>query len=475
MKTRLSLFFAILATVAVSLAPAPAASQYWEYGPDTGFQFFRFDGIYFPDTGLVYFLGGRLADDTTDGSVWSFDPETGTYTDTGVDLPLPVSNYTLNILQDSTGKGIYLVSGRLGNSSYTHAVQVYYPATNTAVQRPGADDWPTPPRIPGGVVEHGNKLYVFGGTRASDSWDFAQTWVFDPSLASGSRWSQLVGVNLTQSRGFIYACVVDGYAYAIGGEHYSALDTLAATTRTERLNLSNTAALWDNASVADLSTDDGTGEGRAFGFDSGAGHPLAGHIVIAGGGQWPSEWANCSDYSVAANTWSTFPSLVEARRDFASAFVPSADGGTMWVFGGRRWTDSNVLTTSERYVIAPPVPQGLDVTVNHTTLAAGDTFTVDVAVQPLTATFDAWGCIFGPGASAYSFTLGNPTSLRSGTDPLVQDIPGLPAVYTTRLLEMTIPPGVGGEYTVVVELVPANLDPLIPIEGYADEVDVTVH
>jgi hypothetical protein len=76
---------------------------------------------------------------------------------------------------------------------------------------------------------------------------------------------------------------------------------------------------------------------------------------------------------------------------------------------------------------------------------------------------------------AYSFTLGNPTALRSGTDPLATNIPGLAAPYTTRLLEMAIPPGVAGEYTVVVELCPAGLDPLIPIEGYEDAVDVTVH
>jgi len=470
MKARISLLLAVSAALAVSLAPTPAVSQYWECGPDTGFQFFRFDGIYFPDTGLVYFLGGKLSDSTTDGSIWSFDPETDTYADTGVDLPIPVSNYTLNILEDSTGTGIYLVGGRLEDGNLTHEVQVYYPATNTAVQLVG-DDWTATQRIPGGVVEYGNKLYVFGGLRSADFSNFSTTWVFNPSLAVGHKWTQLVGVDLTQARGYIYTCVVDGYAYAIGGDYYLAGD-LTASFRAERLNLSNTAAGWDNASVAELNL---TGEGRAFGFDSAAGHPLAGHIIVAGGGQWPLEWANCSDYTVADTTWATFPSLVEARRDFAGAFVPSADGGTMWVFGGRRWSDSHILTTSERYVIAPPVPQGLDVTVNHTTLAAGNTFTVDVAVQPLTATFDAWGCIFGPGPVAYSFTLGNPTALRSGTDPLATNIAGLAAPYTTRLLEMTIPPGVGGDYTVVVELCPAGLDPLIPIAGYMDAVDVTVH
>lgn len=132
-----------------------------------------------------------------------------------------------------------------------------------------------------------------------------------------------------------------------------------------------------------------------------------------------------------------------------------------------------LLENCIEYLLAPP-PAPLSLTLNTSTPAIGSTLTVDVVVQPLTQNFDAWGCIFGPGASAYSFVLGNPTALRPGTDPLVQNIPGLPAAYNTRLLNMTIPPGVSGVYTLVVELVPADLDPLIPIEGYVSVQTVTV-
>jgi len=134
-----------------------------------------------------------------------------------------------------------------------------------------------------------------------------------------------------------------------------------------------------------------------------------------------------------------------------------------------------LLENCIEYLFAPAPTPALSVTCSSLTPATGETFTVDVAVEPLTQTFDAWGCIFGPGHSAYSFTLGNPTALRSGTDPLVTNIPGLPAAYTTRLLSMTIPSGVAGEYTVVVELIPAGLDPVVPIEGCAAVKDVTVH
>jgi hypothetical protein len=132
-----------------------------------------------------------------------------------------------------------------------------------------------------------------------------------------------------------------------------------------------------------------------------------------------------------------------------------------------------LLENCIEYLLAPP-PAPLSLTLNSLTPAIGSTLTIDVAVQPLTQAFDAWGCIFGPGASAYSFTLGNPTALRPGTSPLVRNIPGLPAAYNIRLLNMTIPPGVSGVYTVVVELTPAGLDPVIPIEGYVSVKTVTV-
>ena len=124
----------------------------------------------------------------------------------------------------------------------------------------------------------------------------------------------------------------------------------------------------------------------------------------------------------------------------------------------------------------PPTPTpALSVTCSSLTPAAGDTFTVDVVVQPITQKFDAWGCIFGPGPSAHSFTLGKPTALQRGTHPLVRNVPKLSAAYTARLLNLTIPRRASGEYTVVVELVPAGFDPLVPIEGYAAVTDVTVH
>ena len=169
-----------------------------------------------------------------------------------------------------------------------------------------------------------------------------------------------------------------------------------------------------------------------------------------------------------------------AAADHQAAIVIGNEGRTILLgltpglFGSGM---EELLENCIEYLLSPPPPPAppLHVTCNTLTPAAGSAFTVDVTVQPLTKRFDAWGCIFGPGPAAYSFTLGEPTVLRNGAEPLAQNVPGLPAAYGIRLLDMRIPAGIAGEYMIIVELVPAGLDPLIPIEGYLSIQTVTVH
>lgn len=78
----------------------PDAST-WSWGPLWTTNFTRFDGEYFPGTNKVYFLGGRLADGTTSGAVWSYDPATRTYADMSVALQTPISNYDVVYLRDN--------------------------------------------------------------------------------------------------------------------------------------------------------------------------------------------------------------------------------------------------------------------------------------------------------------------------------------------------------------------------------------
>jgi hypothetical protein len=71
----------------------------WTAGPAMCFDLNRLDGEYYPGTGLVYFLGGRSGTSTV-GNIYSFNPVTSECLDTGVLMPDPVSNYTVNLVNN---------------------------------------------------------------------------------------------------------------------------------------------------------------------------------------------------------------------------------------------------------------------------------------------------------------------------------------------------------------------------------------
>ena len=118
------------------------------------------------------------------------------------------------------------------------------------------------------------------------------------------------------------------------------------------------------------------------------------------------------------------------------------------------------------YVVPTPP---LQVTLNTIFPAAGQTWTVDAAVQPLAQAFDAWAVIRGPDGTYHSMVLGQPGRLIPGAAPLVRNVPGLPSAFTAQLLSMTLPPGLAaGAYTVTVALLPAGSPPILEaaIAGY---------
>ncbi len=334
---------------------APASPEDYVYSdwveqPNSAFAFTRFDAEYSYDTDMVYFLGGRLADSSTDGSVWSYDPDTGVYSDTGVDMPVPISNYQIARVVNSSGdEEFVLFGGRPAAGGVTNTVQSYIPSSNTAVDYTGTDPYPFAV-APGGVVVVDNIAYTFGGFDAVAMYD--DTYLFDITAAAGSRFT--AGPPLNMARSYIAGTAVDGYVYAIGGDSWDGT-SLFAENIAERLDTSNPAA-WDDAGVADLPI--ACDETPAFGFDSDSDYDYAGSIVVGGCGQWSSEIDEVQFYDVAANTWDVdFPNLNQSRRNHAGAFIPDGDGTGgmpgMWVWGGIQAGDANVLTIPESNQVTP--------------------------------------------------------------------------------------------------------------------------
>jgi hypothetical protein len=314
-----------------SLAGGPSVQ--WRFGPSSPFGGTRFDGQYVAQTGRIYFLGFRTFADATDGSVWYFDVASRMYVDTGVDMPLPISNYQIAALNDANGLGLYIFGGRNATGQIVRAVQVYYPATNTAQGVP-SDPWPgqTPAgcvSLPAmGVTVMQNRAVVIGGLSFAANGciddQSAQTWVFNPMAPAGSRWS--AGPNLNVPRGYITPAAVGGRIYAIGGDTISA-GLLIPMQTVEAWQPG--AGGWNDAAVADLPVP--CDESQAFDVSAG---PFAPGIVLAGCGQWPNAQPFTAFYDGTANAWSRAGMLNDNRRNHAGAAVPMGGTSLMYILGG---------------------------------------------------------------------------------------------------------------------------------------------
>jgi hypothetical protein len=328
-----------------------ASAQGWIFGPVPDFDYSGFDGEYYPPTGKVYFLGGRMQNGGTGGRIWSYDPMAGTFTDEQVDMEVPVSDFNVGLLNDPAGPdslALYVAGGRRGNGTNLAALQVYYPISGLAMSI--ASD-PYPGRIAGKVAlpGHGqvvcnNKLYVFGGLNVSSPppYNADSTYVYDPSLPAGSRWTAIPTALLSLPRGDITPAVVDGKIYAIGGAFFDGT-LLHPTNLVERFDPADPGAGW--VRMADIT--DSLMASQAFGFDTGSPYGFGGHIIVAGN----NGSSFCYDYNTHTNTWALFPSLNWGRRNHAGCFIPGTAGRNgvpgMWVFGGGSASDTIPDTTSE--------------------------------------------------------------------------------------------------------------------------------
>ncbi len=349
MKLPISATLVLLALALSSAIPAAADAPEiaWTLGPTLPTPLARFDGEIVGNR--IYFLGGRTLLDATVGNITYFDIPTRTFGDTGVIMPVPISNYGIAKLQDANGTGLYVFGGRDGVANVITTVQVYYPGSNTATTV-DTDPWPGTTDVAGcislpamGVAAVGNKAYVLGGAsffaNGCQDDNSSQTWIFDPNGAPGSRWSQ--GPDLNLARGYITPAVLGNKLVAIGGD-INVAGVLQAQTIVEGLNTNNPTA-WNDAVVADLPKP--CDESQAFGFTSG---PLAGKVVLAGCGNWP-DMTSPDTLVLSGGSWHQSAPLNEIRRNHAGVLVPRPAGGQiMLVLGGYALDGATIIDSSER-------------------------------------------------------------------------------------------------------------------------------
>lgn len=357
---KLSIFVrtALLAVALSSALPAVAATDApdvaWHLGPTLPLPLARFDGELVGSR--VYFLGGRtntLPPDDTVGNVLYLDVPTRTFGDTGVVMPVPISNYGVAKLEDANGTGLYVFGGRDAAGGVVTDVQVYYPASNTAAVV-DTDPWPGTTDVAGcislpamGVAVVGNKAYVMGGAsflaNGCQDDNSSQTWVFNPNAPAGSRWQQ--GPDLNLARGYVTPAVLGNKLMAIGGD-VNNVGALEAQSIVEGLNTANPTA-WNDAAVADLPMP--CDESQAFGFTSG---PLKGNVVLAGCGNWPDQ-TSPDTLVFAGGSWHTSTPLNDVRRNHAGVLVTP---NRMLVLGGYAQDGATIIDSSEHSKAVPFAP-----------------------------------------------------------------------------------------------------------------------
>jgi hypothetical protein len=320
----------------------------WTLGPSMCFDLTRLDGEYYPGTKLVYFLGGRGGATGADtiGDIYSFDPVTKNCVDTGANMPIPISNYTVNLVSDGTNDLLCTFGGRNSAGASILSAQCYNPNTNTAsikTNLPAA--WAG--YTPGAQVVVNNKVYIFGGfTQTGPNYTIARTDEYDPVANTFTQKG-----DLNMARTYILATSVDGIIYAFGGDTYPS-GSLVAQTIAEKMDPA--VGTWDDAGVADLPI--AGDEGRAFGFNSNSPFDFANKIVLATLSQWSSSSNIAVLYDVASNNYNLdFPGLLNARRNHAGVFIPvdsidPTDGlPGMWVFGGYLSSDLPPFAPAEYF------------------------------------------------------------------------------------------------------------------------------
>jgi hypothetical protein len=312
----------------------------------------------------------------TDGTIYSFDPESHSCMNTGKSMPIPISDYKIALINNGSANLLCAFGGLKNDGTTSAAVQCYNPMTNsvaTASTLPGNLGGFTP----GGVEIVKNKVYVFGGIHFGTApYLSVQTWEWNPIT---NQWQQMD--DLTLGRGFIDSAVVDGKIYAFGGEFTTNGVNLVSQTIAEVFD--PVTGLWNNTGVADLPM--ATSGGTAYGFNSDNHSNLAGKVVIAGGGQFPTGSSEALIYNVGTNTYEYgFPDLNVLRYNQAGFYIPDYPS-TLWVFGGRSGVNPSPLAPPEYYDVNLDPQSNMAITAPNlnATLMTGETRTISFAINNL--------------------------------------------------------------------------------------------
>ena len=308
------------ATPTTTASATPSCTPGWSAGADLPSVAVRSVGVYFPDNGKFYAMGGRSSDVAGSDFMHPFEynPATNSWTTKAATYPdNQVNNMACGVLTVSGTSYIYCVGGSAaGAATATARVFFYNPVTDVITSLTSADNWPGDAGgtiLPGGFAVTGNKLYILGGFNINVA-ATSETWQFDPTGAVGSKWLQRVNTPVP----VMYAptAAIGGIIFVGGASDYQG-GTVVDTTNSFSFN----PATNTNGSIATIPRP--TGETRAVNVNN--------QMYVMGGGRVAPNPSNEVDiYNPGTNSWSIGTPFVTGRRNFPV----DSDGCHIWLAGG---------------------------------------------------------------------------------------------------------------------------------------------
>jgi hypothetical protein len=317
--------------------PTPSGCT-WSFGPDMPSPDVRSVGVFFPDNGKFYAMGGRAFDGGGGEftNPFEYDPATNSWTTKSAVYPdNQINNMACGVLNDSGTNYIYCVGGsESAGSTTTGRVFRYDPAADVITVVAGGD-WPPGANtiLPGGFAVFQNQLVTLGGFDILNGVGIDQIWEFNPSPVG---WVQK-NTSLPVPLGYIPATTIGNFIYTGGGSD------ITGGALTDTNNSFQYDPVADSISTI-TAIPRATGETRALNFN--------GLMYVMGGGRTAPNPSNEVDiYDPSTDTWSLGIPFNNARRNF-----PTDTNGTdhIWLAGGYDVDGVTPLATMEIF----DCPQG---------------------------------------------------------------------------------------------------------------------
>jgi hypothetical protein len=300
-------------------SPTPSSTPCgakWSVGPVLPASVVHSVGIYFPENGRFYVMGGRNGETAGSDSThpFEYDPTSNTWTTKGATFAdAQVSDMACGVLTDAGTSYIYCVGGSAAGATTAAARTFRYNPVTDVIEAVAAP-WPGNAghdTLPGGFAVVQNKLYVLGGFQINTAMT-DKIWQFTPGT---NVWVQKNAV-LPAALGFIPTTVVGNDIVMAGGSWFTPPDTLE--------NIANVCTYepFSDTTYTPTSLPHVTGETRAV--------TVNGRLWVLGGGRTDPDPSAEVDILDPILGWITGPPLATGRRNFAAA----SDGSRIWLGGG---------------------------------------------------------------------------------------------------------------------------------------------